>query len=636
MRNLSACTLSVLLWLLQPYPALAGPDPAVLTERASGKQLWTSPGWLNLLHYDRGKSLIPSSSSYFFSEHGAAQPEAEGQACLEKFWGRTCSSSDALTLADDDLRCRFPARYTFLARELGVAQPADVALQCPELGRWLSGINPIGLSLVFPGSYMNNPASMFGHTLLRIDSAEFSPDDPLLAAGVGFTADAGTERGIGYAAKGLWGAYPGYFTASPYYVQANMYGSLEDRDIWEYPLDLSREEATFFLLHVWELRKVGIPYYFLRRNCAFQLLAMLQVLRPEIDLTGRHRYWTLPVETVRQLDEAVGFRSSPVYRPSLSSRIQRAAKPLPGNLRKLGAALGRDSAALNGSAFERLSPEMQSCVLDLAMLYNTYLHVKQPEQRKPSPTVQHELATLRSSLPACNLQGTDVRNPVRPDQGHPSMRFSAGIGEHDGDLYLSLGGRPVLHDILDPAQGYIPGTGIELLDAELRYFPSLHRMRLESLDLITLQSTNPLEPLPGRPAWKVRLGLRRFAFPGTGDSLTLHGRAGAGRTTAMTRRGFGYALAGGAFWASDRIAGYGEIGPALELGWVLQQSESLLLGVQGMLSFPLLHDDQVRYQAGVTGTCRLTQKQAIRLEMTSENFVHSPTHSFALRWCFYF
>ena len=41
---------------------------------------------------------------------------------------------------------------------------------------WREGIGGAAVSLIFPEAFLNSPASMFGHTLLRIDAtAEESP-----------------------------------------------------------------------------------------------------------------------------------------------------------------------------------------------------------------------------------------------------------------------------------------------------------------------------------------------------------------------------------------------------------------------------------------------------------------------------
>ena len=68
---------------------------------------------------------------------------------------------------------RFPARTDFLVEHLQLELSLEHAA-CPALNRWLETINADKVTLVFPVGYLNNPASLFGHTFLRLDSREFA------------------------------------------------------------------------------------------------------------------------------------------------------------------------------------------------------------------------------------------------------------------------------------------------------------------------------------------------------------------------------------------------------------------------------------------------------------------------------
>ena len=71
---------------------------------------------------------------------------------------------------DSHPQCRFPARLHWLRTRLGIDTATLPAQPCPRLEAWMAEINPAGVTLVFPSAYVNSPASMFGHTLLRIDA----------------------------------------------------------------------------------------------------------------------------------------------------------------------------------------------------------------------------------------------------------------------------------------------------------------------------------------------------------------------------------------------------------------------------------------------------------------------------------
>ena len=115
--------------------------------------------------------------------------------------------------------------------------------------------------------------------------------------------------------------FAGVFAMLPYYMKVREYSDLENRDLWEYELDFSPEEVERVLRHAWELLPAYFEYYFFDENCSYHLLALLQVARPELDLTAPFRLWALPVDTVRVLTSEPGLVRRIVYRPANSTII---------------------------------------------------------------------------------------------------------------------------------------------------------------------------------------------------------------------------------------------------------------------------------------------------------------------------
>ena len=70
---------------------------------------------------------------------------------------------------------------------------------------------------------MNNPSSMFGHTLLRIDQKGQTEQTRLLAYAINYAANVTTENGLAYAALGVSGGFQGFFSIMPYYLKVKEY-----------------------------------------------------------------------------------------------------------------------------------------------------------------------------------------------------------------------------------------------------------------------------------------------------------------------------------------------------------------------------------------------------------------------------
>ncbi len=216
---------------------------------------------------------------------------------------------------------------------------------CERFWNWYRRINPAGVTLIFPTAYMNNPSSMFGHTLMRIDAPDQTEKTRLLAYAINYGATTGNDGGLLFAVKGLTGVYPGYYSISPYYKKVREYSDLENRDIWEYQLRLSPEEVRRLLMHVWELRGIHFDYYFFDENCSYELLTLLDVARPSLGLAEEFTVYVIPVDTIRVIKER-GLVEQVTYRPAASTRLRHGASSLASPLQPLAKGLADRNVAL--------------------------------------------------------------------------------------------------------------------------------------------------------------------------------------------------------------------------------------------------------------------------------------------------
>jgi len=276
--------LSVLSFLHHQH-AIAGDYTDLLIDRAEKRELADSRGWRALLHYKQGTfggwESQADDPAFFLADDGKTNPQAELAA--------TITAMDApVVIADEHPQCRFPARYHWLVDELEIDERKLPAVHCPELSKWFDTIKPGSLTLIFPAAYINSPSSMFGHTLLRVNPSDYRADSPLVAYALNYAADAdATDSAIIFSIKGLIGGYPGIFSIMPYYEKIKEYSDLENRDVWEYSLDFSREEVSQLMRHAWEVRHINFDYFFLTENCSYHMLSLMEVARPELDLTDQ-------------------------------------------------------------------------------------------------------------------------------------------------------------------------------------------------------------------------------------------------------------------------------------------------------------------------------------------------------------
>ncbi len=624
------CLLSLVCVAL-PTPAAAA-TPAYLDEliqAARAQQLHQRPEWHKLLHYKPG--LIPGSFKsqvdaprFFLAETGKTDPAAELEATLAAFFEAFPTDRDAQHLHP---QCLFVARYHWLKHALGFDPERLPEHGCWRFEEWLAALNPQGVTLVFPTAYINSPASMFGHTLLRIDAAGQTEQTRLLAYAINFGADTGNDGGLAFALKGLLGGYPGTFSVLPYYLKVREYSDMENRDIWEYQLNLTPAETRTMLQHAWELRGIWFDYFFFDENCSYHLLSLIETARPELQLTVRFDVWAIPSDTVR-VTERAGLVENVVYRPSRHAVLQYRMSGLdPARINDIrNLALGELRPA--DEAITALPLATRAEVLELAHEYADY-------HRDDNDRQLHRLLQARSALPVSRPE-IKVPADTRPDQGHGTARSSLSVGREDGAYYQQLELRPAYHDLLDPTPGYSRGAQIEFFNLALRHNNQADTTRLQYFKPVNIISLTPVSDISTPISWQFDFGLTRKHGQQHNRMLaTVNG--GAGMSWAPSAHSIAYALLklGIDAEAKELRKGYaagagGSIGLLAELrpDWALH-----LFAHSTDYTAGEVHTEK---RLGLEQRYSLNKANTLRMEWTRQRELDGEFNNFNLSWQHFF
>lgn len=627
-------------------------DPAYLRQlqRAAERQeLASEPQWRYLLHAPRHSAGAVSRADdrdFFFAAHGSSDPEAELRATLRAFF-RPATKHQPVRPQGDRARqhpqCAFPARYQWLRQRLNFNPERMPERSCPYFEWWRDQINAAGATLVFPTAYMNNPSSMYGHTLLRLDKPQQTPETRLAAYTVNYAADPGNDNGLFFAIKGLIGSYPGTFSITPYYEKINLYNDMESRDIWEYRLDLSPDEVGRLVRHIWELRGIRFDYYFLNENCSSQLLALLEVARPSLRLSERFPLWAIPADTVRAVRD-VGLIRDTSYRPALGTRVTDRARRLSLDLRQLARRLARGERAVEHINLDAWEGQERARLLDLAYLYLRYLRQNGVVERDTAAKRGQDLLKARARAPSTGFAEPVPQPAVRPDQGHGSARVALGGGSHRGRGFQSLRFRPAYHDILDPTGGYVDGAQINFGDFSLRRYDaqqgSKGQYELESLELIDIVSLAPQGTFRSALSWRVRTGAERYPLHPDGgvDRRPLAWRTYGGPGLAWEVGGWlrPYAfLEVSADVASALVKGWA-VGGGARLGVWLDPLPSWRVGLEGRAMRFSGGQRFSRHGAVLRSRVTLGRNHAFQLKVGAHEAFGEPWSTGELAWHAYF
>lgn len=580
MRSLG---LSLLLALLAA-PIFGGEYLDELRHAARRQNLARHPEWRALLHMKPGRFGGEKSQAdgrgFFLSPKGKTDAQAELDATLAAFFAPVEKSTEAV-----HPQSAFPARYAWLNGKLHFDDRLP-RVESPRWAAWRDKIDADAVSLVFASAYLNNPASMFGHTFLRLHRRGRAGLDPLLDYTANFAAVTNTRAGVNFAIQGLLGGYPGRFSTVPYYMKTQQYTNQENRELWEYDLRLSPAQTARLRDHLWELGNTEFDYFFLTENCSYQLLPLLEVADPARRLSEGFRYKAIPVDTMRAILASPEFVTATRVRPARVQVVlaRRARLSIPERTwveRTQKAADQERLAGVGDFPADRRGPLLDS-TYDLFRLRRKFKRYGEPADE----AFEAALLKARSAYPAEPEISTAVIGGFNPPEvGHPTGLLGLSGGAGRGYVFEELELRPALHELTDPGEGYPPGSQLHMFRVKARYYNQPGHAALEQASLVDIVSLSPWDAWTRTPSWKFFLGWERARNLGGGPERGTHFTAngGSGLTWKLPGEGLLYARIdadaglGGIFDQNARLGAGGSAGLlfASSARWRLQGEAGL-------------------------------------------------------------
>jgi len=447
------------------------------------------------LHNVDGESEI-DDPNFFFAKNGKYNAKDELDATIDALLNEK-------VFDDNSAACRFPARKEWLKEQLNITNFAQVT--CREYDKVFKRVNPKSATLIFPSAHINSPASMFGHTFLRIDSAYKSK---LLSYAVNYAADANTatENGFVFAIKGLFGGYMGKYSLLPYYDKLKEYRDSEQRDIWEYDLDLNEEEVKRMFRHIWELNGTQSQYYFFTENCSYNILWFIEVARPSIHLRDHFRYQVIPIATVHVAkDEGILTKNN--YRPSRRTTILAYENTIDKRyhdttLNLVNEKIQIDDVLNNNSIYS----QQKIYIFEAAIELVEYKFSKNKIKKEDYLKLFHKLSKARASLGISD--SIEIKKPKNPIDGHRDVRVSASLGARDDKFVQMIGIRPAYQDLKDSNYGFLQGTQIEFLNF-LFSNTAEDDLKVEEATLISIASIAKRSDFFKPYSWRTKIGWDR-------------------------------------------------------------------------------------------------------------------------------
>ena len=528
--------LTVLSLCLIFITSLAAASPTELKDAILRDQSATDPLWLNLLQYDTSKAQPVSDilpGNFFLSSNGHRNPEAELLAFVDAAYEPIPADPNTHAI------CRFPARALFLERNLDVTDLPEIA--CPLFYNWSGQGRITDATLILASGSLGDPATFYGHILLKFTTnATFSGNAPL-ETGRGNLLDTSLnygaifpegEHAAIYVLKGLFGGYSSTYSSIEYYEQRSNYVQTQDRDLWEYRLNLSPDEIELLVANSWELYRQENKYYFLSKNCGYRFAELLAMATgQDIDFQGKP--WSLPLDVFVDLADMTGSNGLPlvsgvdrIYAPTnrfLSAYEDLSAEQKEALEVSIRSALLHDQRYSPVDYFNRsdVSDQDRSEVVEVALLYIAMVRSRHESDQAKDDVRQLTQAFLsqRIQLPAGDTRiGLDNDVPY-PHEGHRSSMFQISYLSNSrlgGGVEIRL--RPVLTDFLSLQVAAVPFSELSMGDTSV--ILRNDKVRLQKLDVLQITSIPTRRttlPYEYRPSWRMRFGAESPSIIKDGD-----------------------------------------------------------------------------------------------------------------------
>jgi hypothetical protein len=526
------------------------------------QQLYNDPTWLRLLHFRLTPRIATHSdviTPEFFLAHdnNAKQhknthnitPKAELYATLHAFYQPVSEGEDS----NAHPQCLFPARFYWLKQKQLLPQENLPNVQCPRLQQWAKFSSLDSVSLIMVSGYFGNPASTFGHLMVKLNNSEYKASSgDLLDQSINYGAKVPENEATPvYIMKGIFGGYLSSFSDKKFYTQDLAYSKHEFRDMWEYELNLNDEQNHLLVYHLWEMLGKQSTYYFLNKNCGYRIAELLELVTGH-PLTPNKQPWYLPISVFQKLTDIE------------QSRYIKKIRFLPSSQRKLHHAFNQLSKKeviavntildkperLKTAVFDNFSTTQQSRMVDVMLDYYQYKIAgdSTEEEKTIFKRYKNTLIIQRLTLP---IQHEKHQAPIpslaSPASGAKPRLFHIGLANNKkrGQV-IEIGFTGIHYDTLSNSKGSLENSALKVFDLTLNYDKE-QKLSLKKWDIINIQKlelSNTQLKGESNLSWRISMGLEQTDLSCV-DCTNFYFKGGVGRAFKISDAFISYAMLDG-------------------------------------------------------------------------------------------
>lgn len=469
-------------------------------------KLATHKTWLKLLHYETSifSSILKSeitNTDFFLSPLGSTDPALELNATVSALLNDEQGDNAAI--------CRFPARAIWLAKMLPNLKINKFKTSCPLLNEYKNDMKAQSISVIYASGYLGNPASMYGHLLLKVNSDNNSKLlDNTFNYGAIYPKD---EPSLRYITLGITGGYQARFATEAFHRHNHIYNESELRDMWEYQLKLTTQDVEFLLMHYWELRSQTFTYYFFKQNCAYQIAKLLELVidRP---LMHPNKSWVMPYDIVRGINEKKEDEKSVIERvikhQSRQESFYDKFSQLSSKEQHLAEDIIHNKDVIKSPSFNQLKAISKKRITDTLLDYFNFINIKNEGLTPVQKQTQRQLLLARFSQSVGKINWNNTTKSPPHKAQYPTLLQISPTYYSDNKNSIELRFKANYYDLLSLEAGRMKNTSLSMFD--LRLAIDDNGISLARWDLLNIENLNASQtglPEDDALSWALNIGV---------------------------------------------------------------------------------------------------------------------------------
>lgn len=480
MVNTNSKKMYLFLLLVIPFFIHAQKFPNPIINQALALKLYDSHVWKNLLHV---KSNIPSiNDSTFLLSHSNFSLKNELQMTIKSFFNTNIQNNNHGI-------CKYPARFFWLKKKLNLNDDDFPKPKCKLFHQYLKKTGAKNIQLVFVSENTSSPSSMMGHVFFKLTG--YDDSHTKLEHAVSFFTVIDTINPLLLMVKSTITGMKGFFILRPYKEQIERYLKEENRNIWEYSLNLSEEEQQLIYYHFWELKDVKIKYLFTGFNCATIVHDMLSMTSAKF--SNDDRLWITPKDVIKDAKKSKIIKGV-TLRASEKWHIKMLLEKLKeSNSSSLVNTI--TNVHLNSIGNIKFSSDLKTMFLEKELLiaYAQY----QYEHDDIRQSTEYEIAKLINLKREIQTEkySLDLSSYKNPLNTFDDTQIGLSYIRSDSEKSLLFSFLPASNTIYDDNREYFGESDLRIM--ELNLLINKNRVKIDSFNLYKMKSLLPWDSLTG-------------------------------------------------------------------------------------------------------------------------------------------